>query len=170
LLIDPDRQMVEVSQFKRLLPTVERYCLPTRQGLLLYEHTDSGPSLVQLAYPGTEKVKVLDVAPEGYLLTHGDAVHIVGRKWWTLDLKSKAVRVLASPVPWHYQESYHYPGREKLTSYTPRAEDRHLQFVASNSGGMLVVLATGKSRDQLNYLLVNEAQGSPGADRTGVPR
>ena len=100
--------------------------------------------LAKLGPPGIHYDALVHNLPIGRLLLGGESFHVVGKKWWTGNLKTGKVETVAEQVPWYFHNEKEYPGSTTNIDYLGNLDSRpmlagvfrsaHYGFLASVQG------------------------------------
>lgn len=121
LLVDPERETVEV--LAELFPDFEgAESAVAYDGRLYYlGWQERALGLFRLG-PPTWKPETLQLGmPQGNLRILDGRVHVIGKRWWAVDLENDLAKppgpyVAESTVPWYFENRWVYPGQTGGTS------------------------------------------------------
>jgi hypothetical protein len=169
LLINPSRE--EVSAFSDQLPQFQSdHGLAVRDGSLFFNDFSSANQEIQVARvggPTWKREAALYHVPQGWVVFHGNQMHLIGKRGWTCRFPDGPLQIAAADVPWHFVNRWFYPGQttnpEANLQLPPDQEE--LQYIGpSNHYGLLLQTRRRDGRETPIY----QARISPAAsDPTG---
>jgi hypothetical protein len=141
LVIDPYAHKVELAPFELYGNRQDVFAADKSEILFLTEGPQQFPKLTRIRYPAQKLEDAVEEVPHGYLVLQGDQLNILGKKWWTCDLRQRKVKLLVADVGWFYP-NFFFPDGINREAGIPEPDVRIRQSIRTNHYGVAAIVYT----------------------------